>query len=137
MNGTACDRGDPPPNRTPHPLRPGTMVRALLLTLLALAGCASTTPPLASPPDPTSLIGWWRAAETGQTVLIDPTAIEILDAKGSRTGTWRADPDGHIVARIDTLTVPAYGTVEPIPPDALPSPQPVELTPPWIAATAA
>jgi hypothetical protein len=146
MNGTGCEEGGlssgepcPRPNRTPHPLRPGTMVRVLLLTLLAIAGCASTTPPLAAPPppDPTSLIGWWRVAETGQTVLIDPAAIEILDDKGSRSGTWRADPDGHLVARIDTLTVPASGRVQPTPPDALPSPQPVELTPPWIAATAA
>jgi hypothetical protein len=111
------------------------MVRALLLTLLALAGCASGAATLAvstgpaGPPDPAALIGWWRVADpgggTGPTVLIDPTAIQVLDRGLALTGTWRADPDGRLLAHIDTGSS-ALDLAGPA----------AELAPPWLAGTA-
>jgi hypothetical protein len=114
------------------------MVRALLLTLLAVAGCAGAAPPLvmsagagAGPPDPAALVGWWRVADapggtgTGPTVLLDPTAIEVLDAGVALDGTWRADPDGRLVAHIDSgrsaLDLSGTGA---------------DLAPAWLAAVA-
>jgi heat shock protein HslJ len=109
--------------------------RLLLLALLAVAGCA-VGPPLtvagapgtSSPPDPTALPGWWRLAGTEQVVLIDPSAIEVLDGGLTLTGTWRADPTGRMVAFIDTLS----GSDPKNP--AMDAGQ--GLTPDWLAATA-
>jgi hypothetical protein len=111
------------------------MVRALLLTLLAVAGCAAAPALVMSDgagpatPDPATLVGWWRVADVpggtgiGQTVLLDPTAIEVLDGGVALDGTWRADPDGRLVAHIDSgrsaLDLAGTGA---------------DLAPPWLAA---
>jgi hypothetical protein len=106
------------------------MVRLLLLTLLAVAGCASPPPlvitdPAVAPSGPPALIGWWRVGDAGPTVLIDPATIEVLDGGVAFTGTWRADPDDRLVAHLDTGR------------SVLDLADPPELTPPWLAAAVA
>ena len=92
------------------------MRRLLILVLLAVAGCASTGPQLtvAAAPDPASLVGWWRVDGTEQVVLIDPAGLEIQDPELTTgggltlTGAWRADPDGRLLATVDTVFGPAF-----------------------------
>ena len=119
------------------------MQRLLILTVLVLAGCASTGPPLTvaamtdPPPDPASLLGWWRVEGTRQVVLIDPAGLEILDPDLTvgggltLTGTWRADPDGRLIARVDTVFGPAFDVA----PGAMPEVA-ADYEPDWLTATA-
>jgi hypothetical protein len=89
--------------------------------------------PVASATDPDALRGWWRVEGTDRVVLVDPRSIEVGEDGVWRTGTWRADPEGGFLARIDSIDLAAPS------PDRAPAPvvDPVELTPSWLAAAAA
>jgi hypothetical protein len=119
------------------------MRRLLIMTLLLVAGCAATEPqlPVAAVPDPPSdpaaLVGWWRVEGTQQVVLIDPVGLEIRDAElttgGGLTvnGSWRADPDGRLLAFADLVFGPAILFA----PDAMPEAA-AEYAPDWLAKAA-
>ncbi|MCO1654221.1 META domain-containing protein [Pseudonocardia humida] len=112
------------------------LLNAPLAVLLAVAGCAAVPPALTvvpatpSPPDPGALPGWWRVAETGETVVIGPGGAEVraagVPAGGPvHTGDWKADPGGRFLAQLDVYWYPGDW---PTPPDAVPP------APEWAAA---
>jgi META domain-containing protein len=110
-------------------IRPLVMLRLLLLTLMAVAGCAGAGTALTAgratpepPADPMSLPGWWRVEGTDQVVLVDPVAIEVVRDGSTVTGTWLADPAGRLVVQI------ALGTGVPV--------GPAGLGPDWLADVA-
>ncbi|WP_214408275.1 META domain-containing protein [Pseudonocardia lacus] len=107
------------------------MLRLLLLTLLAVAGCASAPPaltvaaaPAAATADPDALRGWWRVEGDDRVVLVDPSSIEVREGDRTLTGTWRADQAGGFLARIDVV-------------EGGPEIHPDDPTPDWLAAATA
>ena len=93
------------------------MRRALLAAglLLAVAGCGGGASAAAPPPDPAALVGWWQVAGTGQRVLLDPAAREVVDGDISYTGGWRADPAGRFVAGLYSWGPDPDGSAAPPP----------------------
>lgn len=125
-------------NRTPGLIRlPSMRRRLLILILLAAAGCAGTGPELTTgaAPDPASLVGWWHVDGTRQVVLIDPRGLEIIDPEATPggvvmlTGTWRADPEGRLLAQVDTVVSTAVPVSAEPDLDAL-----TAYTPEWVDA---
>ncbi len=75
----------------------------MLLVLALVAGLGSPARPAASPADPLALVGWWRVAASGETVVIDPSRLEVRrDGAASRTaeGSWVGDSEGRFLARV-------------------------------------
>jgi hypothetical protein len=86
-----------------------------LLVLALLVGFGTpahaVTPKLRGA-DPLALVGWWREAATGATVVIDPSRFEVRTTPGTTEGSWVGDNAGRFLTR-------AYGE-----------------SPPWLATAA-
>ena len=74
----------------------------LLLVLALVAGLGAPARPATSPGaggDPLTLVGWWRVATTGETVLIDPSRLEVRRGTRTAEGSWVGDGTGRFLAR--------------------------------------
>ena len=74
----------------------------LLLVLALVAGLGAPARPATSPAaggDPLTLVGWWRVATTGETVLIDPSRLEVRRGTRTAEGSWVGDSTGRFLAR--------------------------------------
>jgi hypothetical protein len=85
------------------------MLRILLVValLFGLGTPAHAVTPRLRSADPLALVGWWREAATGATVVIDPSRFEVRTPAGTAEGSWVGDDQGRFLAR-------AYG----VPPGA-------------------
>jgi hypothetical protein len=85
------------------------MLRFLLVValLLGLGTPAHAVTPRLRTADPLALVGWWRDAATGETVVIDPSRFEVRTSTRTAEGSWVGDNAGRFLAR-------AYG----VPPGA-------------------
>ena len=95
------------------------MLRFLLVLALVvgLGTPAHAVTPRLRGSDPLALVGWWRVAATGQTVVIDPSRFEVRTGDRTAEGAWVGDSAGRFLARV-------YGT----PPGA--------VAPEWIGTAA-
>jgi hypothetical protein len=77
------------------------MLRFLLvLALLVGFGTpAHAVTPRLRGSDPLALVGWWRVASTGQTVVIDPSRFEVRTGAATAEGSWVGDSAGRFLAR--------------------------------------
>ena len=46
--------------------------------------------------DPLALVGWWRVATTGETVVIDPARFEVRTDVRTTEGSWVGDSAGRV-----------------------------------------
>ncbi len=92
------------------------MLRFLLILAL-VAGLGAPARPAAAGGDPLALVGWWRVAATGETVVIDPSRLEVRTGARTAEGSWVGDSAGRFLAR-------SYG----VPPGA--------VAPGWLGAAA-
>ena len=86
------------------------MLRFLLVLalLVGLGTPAHAVTPRLRGSDPLALVGWWRDAATGETVVIDPSRIEVRTPARTTEGAWVGDNAGRFlggrtrrVARMD------------------------------------
>jgi hypothetical protein len=86
------------------------MLRFLLVLalLVGLGTPAHAVTPKLRAADPLALVGWWREATTGATVVVDPSRFEVRTPARTTEGSWVGDSAGRFLAR-------AYGE----PPDWL------------------
>jgi hypothetical protein len=74
----------------------------MLRFLVVLALVAGLGAPARSPVaggDPLALVGWWRVAATGQTVVLDPSRFEVRSGVRLAEGSWVGDSAGRFLAR--------------------------------------
>ena len=57
--------------------------------------------------DPLALVGWWRVAATGETVVIDPSRFEVRTGTGTAEGSWVGDSAGRFLARAARCSRPS------------------------------
>jgi hypothetical protein len=76
------------------------LVLALVFGLATPATAQAVTPRLRGE-DPLALVGWWRVAATGETVVIDPSRFEVRSGTGTAEGSWVGDSAGRFLARAD------------------------------------
>ena len=76
------------------------LVLALVFGLATPATAQAVTPRLRGE-DPLALVGWWRVAATGETVVIDPSRFEVRSDTGTAEGSWVGDSAGRFLARAD------------------------------------
>ena len=76
------------------------LVLALVFGLATPATAQAVTPRLRGE-DPLALVGWWRVAATGETVVIDPSRFEVRSDTGTAEGSWVGDSAGRFLARPD------------------------------------
>ena len=74
------------------------LVLALVFGLATPATAQAVTPRLRGE-DPLALVGWWRVAATGETVVIDPSRFEVRSGTGTAEGSWVGDSAGRFLAR--------------------------------------
>lgn len=73
------------------------MLRFLVvLALVAGLGGAPARPATAGS-DPLVLVGWWRVATTGETVVIDPARFEVRTDVRTTEGSWVGDSAGRFL----------------------------------------
>jgi hypothetical protein len=88
-----------------QPTRASFRLRGMLRFLLVLALVVGLgTPAHAVTPrlrgsDPLALVGWWRLAASGQTVVIDPSRFEVRTGARTAEGSWVGDSAGRFLAR--------------------------------------
>jgi len=70
-----------------------------LVVLALVAGLGSPARPAIAGGDPLALVGWWRVATTGETVVIDPSRLEVRTGARTAEGSWVGDGDGRFLAR--------------------------------------
>lgn len=77
------------------------MLRFLLVValLVGLGTPAYAVTPVLRGKDPLALVGWWRVAATGQTVVIDPSRFEVRTGAATAEGSWVGDNAGRFLAR--------------------------------------
>jgi hypothetical protein len=77
------------------------MLRFLLVLalLVGLGTPAHAVTPRLRDSDPLALVGWWRVATTGQTVVIDPSRFEVRTGAATAEGSWVGDSAGRFLAR--------------------------------------
>lgn len=77
------------------------MLRFLLVLalLVGLGTPAHAVTPRLRGSDPLALVGWWRHAASGQTVVIDPSRFEVRTGAGTAEGSWVGDSAGRFLAR--------------------------------------
>jgi len=77
------------------------MLRFLLVLalLVGLGTPAQAVTPKLRGADPLALVGWWREAATGATVVIDPSRFEVRTTPGTTEGSWVGDNAGRFLAR--------------------------------------
>ncbi len=76
------------------------LVLALVFGLATPATAQAVTPRLRGE-DPLALVGWWRVAATGETVVTDPSRFEVRSGTGTAEGSWVGDSAGRFLARAD------------------------------------
>src|SRR5690349_10125778 len=77
------------------------MLRFLLVLALVvgLGTPAHAVTPKLRDADPLALVGWWRGAATGETVVIDPSRFEVRTGTPTAEGSWVGDSAGRFLAR--------------------------------------
>ena len=81
------------------------MLRFLLVLalLVGLGTPAHAVTPKLRGADPLALVGWWRDAATGATVVIDPSRIEVRTPTRTTEGSWVGDNAGRYVLHCHNL----------------------------------
>lgn len=77
------------------------MLRILLVValLFGLGTPAYAVTPRLRTADPLALVGWWREASTGATVVVDPSRFEVRTPTRTAEGSWVGDNQGRFLAR--------------------------------------
>jgi hypothetical protein len=81
------------------------LVLALVFGLATPATAQAVTPRLRGE-DPLALVGWWRVAATGETVVIDPSRFEVRSGTGTAEDPARPPSDLQLRARGPVAALP-------------------------------
>jgi hypothetical protein len=81
------------------------LVLALVFGLATPATAQAVTPRLRGE-DPLALVGWWRVAATGETVVIDPSRFEVRSDTGTAEDPARPPSDLELRARGPVAALP-------------------------------